>query len=114
MSAMPTYEESLAFMRDAVIDQRIDLTGPWQGWKIRKQYLVSPDGDRIMVREIVGMLIHYRAKFGHQSRKRVAEQPASTNVVSFAKAATEILTAKTRAEAARTAPRVQGGALRAP
>lgn len=114
MSEVPTYEESLAYMRDAVVHHRIDLTGPWRGWKIRQQYLVSPDGDRIMMREIIGMLIHYRAKFGHQARKRDASRNDSTNVVSFAKAATEILTAKTRAEAARTVPRVQGGALRAP
>lgn len=113
MSELPTYDETLAYMRDAVLHQRIDLTGPWQGWKIRKQYLVSPDGDRIMMREIVGMLIHYRAKFGHHTRKqKVADAPAS-NIISFAKAATDHLTAKARAEQAANASRVQGGALRA-
>lgn len=114
MSDLPTYDETLAYMRDAVLHQRIDLTGPWQGWKIRKQYLVSPDGDRIMMREIVGMLIHYRAKFGHHTRKRKAVDAPASNVISFAQAATQHLTAKTRAQQLDKVSRVQGGALRAP
>ena len=74
----PTYQEALNFMADATLYQRIDLTGPWQGWKIRGQYLVSPENERIMMRELIGLLIHYRGKFGHKrSAGKQAATPAS-------------------------------------
>lgn len=109
---LPTYEEAVRFMFAVKVDQHFDLTGPWQGWKIRQQYLVSPMGDRIMMRELIGMLIHYRNKFGHHqnmaSRRKKASQPegaAPSNVVSI-----------THASFAKAPPpqpgRVQGGALR--
>ena len=84
---MPTSDEALDFMFNAVVYQRIDLTGPWKGWKLRGQYLVSPDKERIPVRELIGLLIHYRAKFGHHraTGRRPVEQPS--NVVQFAPAA---------------------------
>ena len=112
---MPTYEEALDYVCAAVLHQNIDLTGPWHGWKIRGQYLVSPERDRIMVRELVGVLIHYRARFGHRTRKAKVDQALPANVIPFAQAATEALAAKVRAEEAKPAAlRVQGGALRAP
>lgn len=112
--SMPTPEQAMQFVVDAVLYQNIDLTGPWQGWKIRGQYLVSPERDRIPVRELVGVLLHYRAKFGHHPRSRKAQPKAPGNVVSFAQAGTERLAAKLRAEKASAEIRVQGGALRAP
>lgn len=56
MTAKPTPEEALCFMADAMLYQRIDLTGPWQGWKLRGRVLVSPDGDRVPVERLRGML----------------------------------------------------------
>ena len=72
----------MQYMADAVLYQRIDLTGAWSGWKLRGQYLVSPEGDRIMMRELVGMLVHYRAKFRHH-RQRVRADALPSNVVRF-------------------------------
>ncbi|OHE83347.1 MAG: hypothetical protein A2579_00555 [Lysobacterales bacterium RIFOXYD1_FULL_69_11] len=98
MSAKPTYDEALQFMADAVLYQRIDLTGPWQGWKIRGQYLVSPEKDRIPMRELIGMLIHYRGKFGHHrtTPKARAAESGSSNVIPFASAAVTQLQARKR------------------
>lgn len=95
MSATPTYEQALQFMADAVLHQRIDLAGPWAGWKIRGQYLVSPDKERIMMRELIGMLIHYRRKFGHH-RRNPAPAAGVSNVVLFSSASIA-LTAKRKA-----------------
>ncbi|KGM52255.1 hypothetical protein N799_13445 [Lysobacter arseniciresistens ZS79] len=95
MSAKPTYDEALQFMADAVLYQRIDLTGPWQGWKIRGQYLVSPEKDRVPMRELVGLLIHYRGKFGHH-RPRATPVQAESNVIPFAPAAVAQLQARQR------------------
>ncbi len=93
MSAQPTPEEALKFMYSAMVLQHIDLAGPWAGWKIRGQYLISPDKDRAPVRELVGLLFHYRSKFGH--RKPHAPAGDDSTVVSIAAAA-----AKRRAAAA--------------
>lgn len=93
----PSYEEALQFMADAVLYQRIDLTGPWQGWKIRGQYLVSPENERIMMRELIGLLIHYRGKFGHKRSARVeAARPEASNVIPFTSAAVAQLQARQR------------------
>lgn len=95
MSAKPTYQEALNFMADATLYQRIDLTGPWQGWKIRGQYLVSPENERIMMRELIGLLIHYRGKFGHKrSAGAKAMPPPGSNVIPFASAAVATLQAR--------------------
>ncbi|BCT93820.1 hypothetical protein LYSHEL_28470 [Lysobacter helvus] len=92
MSTKPTSEEAMNFMADAVLYQRIDLTGPWEGWKIRGQYLVSPNRERIPVRELVGLLIHYRAKFGHhRSKPKALTVTEPSNVIPFAAAAVERL-----------------------
>lgn len=87
MSAQPSYEEALQFMAEAQLYQRIDLTGPWSGWRIRGQYLVSPDKERIPVRELIGLLIHYRRKFGHKRAAAQAGSPGGANVIPFARAA---------------------------
>lgn len=93
MSDMPSAEAAQQFMYDAMVYQRIDLTGPWKGWKIRAQYLVSPDKERIPVRELVGLLIHYRGRFGHKLAKPAAAAGPS-NVVPFASAAVATLQAR--------------------
>lgn len=108
MSQTPTYEQALQFMSDAMLYQRIDLTGPWQGWKIRGQYLVAPDKERIMMRELVGMLIHYRRKFGHHRHVRASSVQQPSNVVAFTSAAA----IKPQEPVQVVSPRVQGGALR--
>jgi hypothetical protein len=94
MSETPTYEQALQFMSEAMLYQRIDLTGPWSGWKIRGQYLVSPDKERIMMRELIGLLIHYRGKFGHHKAKTKPASQAPTNVIPFATAAVAQLQAR--------------------
>lgn len=92
MSAAPTPEQAMRFMREAVLHQNIDLTGPWTGWKLRGQYLVAPDKERIPVRELIGLVIHYRAKFRHKPTKQPVAAPKADNVISFTQAATERLT----------------------
>jgi len=84
----------MVFMREAVLYQNIDLTGPWQGWKIRGQYLVAPDRSRIMVRELIGFLLHYRAKFGHHRTKAKPLPEKPSNVIAFGDAAMGHLSAK--------------------
>jgi hypothetical protein len=96
MSAQPTYEQALQFMADAVLYQHIDLTGPWSGWRIRGQYLVTPEKERIPVRELVGLVIHYRGKFGHKRPSVTAASPAALNVIPFASAAVAQLQARKR------------------
>lgn len=86
MRPKPSYEDALRFIYDVQVLQHIDLGGPWAGWKIRDQYLVAPDKERIPVRELVGLLIHYRGRFGHHRSKPVAED-VTGNVVSFSGAA---------------------------
>lgn len=94
MSEMPSYEQALAYMTDAVLYQNIDLTGPWKGWKLRGQHLVSPDKERIPVRELVGLLIHYRGKFGHKRPSSSSRTPDQANVIPFASAAVATLQAR--------------------
>lgn len=96
MSAQPTYDEALQFMSQAVLHQCIDLTGPWSGWRIRGQYLVSPDKERIPVRELIGLLIHYRGKFGHKRPAAKAAPSDAGNVIPFARAAVAQLQARKR------------------
>jgi hypothetical protein len=38
-------------------DMDIDLTGAWQGWRIRGGVLISPDQDRITVRRLHGLVL---------------------------------------------------------
>ena len=86
----PTPEQALNFMYQAVLYQNIDLTGPWQGWKVRGQYLVSPDKDRIPVRELIGLLVTYRRRFGHRRAGPASKATSPGNVVSFSRAASRL------------------------
>jgi hypothetical protein len=110
MSAMPSSDEAIRFMTQAVLYQQIDLSGPWEGWKIRGQYLVSPDRERIMMRELIGLLIHYRAKFGHKRSK--SKNDLASNVIPFAVAAENQLRTRNAKRAAGMAR--SGAAARGP
>ena len=83
MSAYPTAEAALQFMADAVLYQRIDLTGTWQGWKLRGRELVSPDGDRISAERLRGLLFveslrtPKRRKPGRPSKAELAARPVA-------------------------------------
>lgn len=92
----PTPEQAMAYMFDATVYQSIDLTGPWKGWKLRGQYLVSPDKERIPVRELMGLVIHYRAKFGHHRHVQQPEATGPSNVIPFTRAAVSTLEARQR------------------
>lgn len=88
MTAKPTPEEALCFMADAMLYQRIDLTGPWQGWKLRGRVLVSPDGDRVPVERLRGMLFTESLKRPKRNKpgrvpKHELEQRASASVVAL-------------------------------
>lgn len=86
MSQMPTPEEALQFMADAQLYQRIDLTGAWSGWKVRGQYLVSPDGERISPQRFRGLLWRdemelRRAGFANRRKAEKARQSPKVRVV---------------------------------
>lgn len=55
------------------------LSGPFSGWSIRGNYLVSPDGDRMTPERIAGQVAPY--SWGHHvstGRKRVRSTSAVT------------------------------------
>lgn len=78
---MPSTEEALAFMYEAVVHQRIDLTGPWRGWRIAGRDLVAPDGQRISPARMAGIMwrdeLGLRLK-GYASRRK-AEADSKKN-----------------------------------
>ncbi len=53
------------------------LFGPWVGWRMAGRDLVSPDGDRITARRLVGIL------WAERSRQRILRtvQPKAPTVV---------------------------------
>lgn len=78
---MPSAEEALAFMYEAVVHQHIDLTGPWSGWRVAGRELVAPDGQRITAARMRGLLwrdeLELRRK-GYASRRK-AEADSKKN-----------------------------------
>jgi len=55
-------------MQDArVVHNRMPLYGPWAGWRMAGRELVSPDGDRISPRRLLGIL------WAESSRKWILE-----------------------------------------
>ncbi len=58
------------------VEARSDLPAPWAGWKLRGAVLVSPDGDRINVQRLRGLL------FSESLRKRKTA-PEGRRVVSI-------------------------------
>lgn len=86
MSTIPTPEESLQFMSDALLYQRIDLTGPWQGWKLRGRDLVDPDNQRISPQRLRGLLWRdemelRRAGFASRRKAEAAKKSPKVRVV---------------------------------
>lgn len=81
MASKPTPDEAMRFMYDAVVLSRIDLAGEWAGWKIRGRVLVSPDGDRVPVERLRGLLFTEslkrpkRSKPGRPSALELAQRP---------------------------------------
>lgn len=49
-----------------LVDNHVDLTGPWAGWRLRGRDLVSPAGDRITPERMRGLM------FRHQAEDRLA------------------------------------------
>lgn len=45
-----------------LVDNHVDLTGPWVGWRMRGRDLVSPDGDRITPERLRGLVFRQRAE----------------------------------------------------
>lgn len=56
-----------AALYDAQVHNRIDLTGPWVGWRLRGRELVSPDGQRMSPQRLIGLL------WREESEKRLAK-----------------------------------------
>lgn len=83
MTAKPTPQEALNFMFEATVYQRIDFTGPWQGWRLRGRDLVSPDGDRISPERLKGIAWRMQAEARRDSAraKREALERAREPVV---------------------------------
>lgn len=83
MSEMPSYEEALQYMTDAVLYQHIDFAGTWQGWKLRGRELVSPDKDRITPQRLLGLLWRDEMELrlaGFASRKKAEQAKQSPKV----------------------------------
>lgn len=73
MARKPTPDEAMSFMYDALVLCRVDLAGEWSGWKIRGRVLVSPDGDRIPVERLRGLLFTESLK--RQKRNKPGRPP---------------------------------------
>ncbi|MDN5781684.1 MAG: phage protein [Luteimonas sp.] len=48
--------------RQRVVHNHMPLSGPWVGWRMAGRELVSPEGDRISVRRLVGILWSERSQ----------------------------------------------------
>lgn len=84
MSTMPTHEEAMRFMRAALVDQQIDLSGPWAGWRVRGRDLVAPHGQRIPARRLEGLLWREEMELrraGFASRKKAEIAGRNTQLV---------------------------------
>lgn len=83
MNAKPTPEQAMQFMFDVLVSQRVDLTGPWQGWKVRGSNLVSPDGDRITPERLRGLAWRHALETRRDAAraKRAAHDGISRQVV---------------------------------
>ena len=52
----PTPEEAMNLAFDLAVNGRVDLVGAWQGYRVRGNDLVAPDGQRIHRRRLEGLL----------------------------------------------------------
>lgn len=44
------------FMHQVLVDGVLDLGNAWQGWRLRGDQLISPDGDRVTPLRLSGLL----------------------------------------------------------
>lgn len=56
VTCMHCQAEHSAAHHERVVHNRMPLYGPWQGWRMAGRDLVSPSGDRINQRRLVGIL----------------------------------------------------------
>jgi hypothetical protein len=81
---MPSAEEAMRFMFAAVVHQQIDLSGPWEGWRVRGRDLVAPDGQRIPARRLEGLLWREAMELrraGFASRKKAETARRNSQMV---------------------------------
>lgn len=45
-----------------IVDNHVDLTGPWAGWRLRGRDLVSPTGDRVSPERMRGLMFRQQAE----------------------------------------------------
>jgi hypothetical protein len=51
-----TPQDAMNLAHDLVANGRVDLAGAWQGYRVRGNELVAPDGQRIHRRRLEGLL----------------------------------------------------------
>lgn len=81
---MPSQEEALRFMFTALVHHQVDLSGPWEGWRVRGRDLVAPHGQRIPVRRLEGLLWREEMelrKAGFASRKKAENAQRKSQLV---------------------------------
>lgn len=54
----------------------IDLAADWAGWKLRGQWLISPDGDRVNPQRLRGMLFREANERRHKAGLKSGQQGA--------------------------------------
>jgi hypothetical protein len=76
---------------DRVIYNKLYLHGPWAGWRFAGRDLVSPDGDRISVERMKGLIwradasdLRDRTRARNARRKAVRQQMVKVVVVDLA------------------------------
>ena len=73
---------------ERVVHNITPLFGPWAGWRMAGRELVSPDGDRITVRRLDGLLWAERSR--RRLLKAVPLQPSSVVVLPARESFTDI------------------------
>lgn len=81
-----TPEAAMRFLFELQVHNKIDLSGPWSGWKLRGRYLVSPSGDRLSPQRVEGLAWRDAMELrraGYASRRKAerAKQGPTVRVV---------------------------------
>lgn len=63
-----------------IVENHVDLSGPWAGWRLAGRDLVSPDRQRINPQRLMGLLFR-QASEERLSRSRAARSKAQHSVV---------------------------------
>lgn len=82
----PTDAEAQNFIYQALVHCHIDLAQEWHGWRIRGRFLVSPDGDRITVERLRGVVFREALKSKPARAKVHSAQVLDINVLRMRKA----------------------------